>query len=155
MDLQKMIDELVNARVEAAVKAAFGEMAAEVELDRQVKEVNSKRNGKGQIAELRAAYTRVENGSDETPTRGRKRGRGRSAVGYIVKAYRGRGRRPMPDLVPTWKRAFEAIKAARGPVTAREIEAVTKDKQKTVESSIYQLRSLGLVQSVKLGSDAR
>lgn len=148
MDIKDMIAEMIRQSIAEQVQAAIADVSNEASIDRKVAETNRQRNG---------ASAPISPGDDdnEPVRRARKRGRGRSAVGYIVKAYRGRGRRPMPALVPTWSRTWEAIKAAKGPVTAREIEKVTGDKQKTVESSVYQLRSLGLVQSVRLSDDKR
>jgi hypothetical protein len=146
MDIKDMIAEMIRQSIAEQVQAAIADVSSEASIDRKVAETNRQRASQNGAA---------ANSDEDAPRAARKRGRGRSAVGYIVKAYRGRGRRTMPALVPTWSRTWEAIKAAKGPVTAREIEKVTGDKQKTVESSVYQLRSLGLVQSVRLSDDKR
>lgn len=153
MNLQKLIAEIVEKRVATELERALGDLTNTDSNGRPIDDPDfgtRKRAYQTRDGEPEKLAQAPWPSADGSARRGRKRGRGRGTVGYVVKAYRGRGRRPMPSLVPTWQRAWEAIKSARGPVTAREIEKVTGDKQKTVESSIYQLRSLGLVQSVKL-----
>jgi len=135
MNINERLNSLIDAEIERRLEAFFNET------DKASKpRIKASESVPG---ESEPTWNRSET-TPETTTR--KRGRGRAKVGY-VSIHRGR----IPsDLIPTWESVFKAVVKAGRPVSARELESLSGEKQKTVESSLYQLRHLRLVKSVKL-----
>jgi hypothetical protein len=57
------------------------------------------------------------------------------------------------NLVPSHAMTLAAVVNAKRPVTAREVESLASQKRKTVESSLWNLRQMGLVQSISRDSE--
>jgi hypothetical protein len=53
------------------------------------------------------------------------------------------------ELVPSHAATLAAIASAQRLVTAREVESLAHQKRKTVESSIWNLRHMGLIESIR------
>lgn len=113
--LKRMIDELVTARVKAALQTLL--------------EGESENGAETHEAASEAAPERL--------VRRRKRGRGRPKVHYKALPVKGR----LAAMLPMCERSWKAIKAAGKPLSAIELEEITGDPQKTVESAVYKLRA--------------
>lgn len=86
-----------------------------------------------------------ESQTEETPRRRRRRRQSR--VGYSI-VPRRKGAEPL-ELIPTHAKVYNALRKS-SPQTAKDIEKSAGLKKKTVESSLYNLRQMGLVKSSRL-----
>lgn len=107
-----------------------------------------------------------DDGDDEPQPERRKRRRKRfSRVVYVLTdaaknaAKRGavvppKVRKAIEAVTASQAETLKAIHAAKRNVTARELETLADQKRKTVESNLYALRHLGLVESVENENDS-
>lgn len=143
MDLQAMINAAAERIVNARLEEFFG--------DAMTTRTNGRQTDHARTS-IRPMPLMRRASDDASPAPvARKRGPGRAQVTYTL--FKQRGRRPTitaEDLFPTAWTTYKAIRDAKGPITAKEIEAKTKAPGKTVESTIYFLRHRKLIQSNKI-----
>lgn len=97
------------------------------------------------------AYTRTV---ERIQSKRTKRGPGRQSVQYVLMAVpRGMTREKIAkDLPPAYASVYRALVKAGGSGTQRDLEKLSGEKHKTVQSAVYQLRMMKLVKSEKLSA---
>lgn len=122
------VDRAISEQISKTIAETIADMGNEVVIDRRVADAN-----KAYRAQRASAIP------SEPIQRTRRRGPSRPSVVYVVTDKR---RKVTDDMLfHTARVTFRAIERARKALSARELETVTKQPRKTVESTIWYLRN--------------
>lgn len=145
--MENNIKTMFDAAVDRAANAKLAEMLAELGIDAAVAETNAARKGKGTNAVLNALQSIADEQTDE-PTqirRSTRQGKRRSKVAYVVSTRKDRKEVSKALPIGNVRVVWNAMIAAKKPVTNIELEKLTGMTNKPVQSAVHFLRSVAQV----------